>query len=136
MALKAGIFGSPHHLKSRCGRCGARNLADERSLKGRLCDWLSRNPVTERKIADLLERLQLQCLKTGENARLFDDAYYVAANWQEPQGWGMKAESVPQAANLRFVLTNLELPAQSLYDDFYVRRGADSEPKKPLVILF
>jgi hypothetical protein len=39
----------------------------------------------------------------------------------------MKAEWLPKGANPRFVLTNLELPPQALYDDFYVQRGADSE---------
>ena len=39
----------------------------------------------------------------------------------------MKAEWLPKGANPRFILTNLELPPQELYDDFYVQRGADSE---------
>ena len=30
-------------------------------------------------------------------------------------------------ANPRFVLTNMELPAQELYDQFYVQRGCDSK---------
>jgi hypothetical protein len=85
------------------------------------------NAVTGRKIADLLERARLQYLKTGEKARLFDDVYYAAASWQEPRRLVMKAEWLPKGANPRFVLTNLEMPAQTLYDDFYVQRGADSE---------
>lgn len=39
----------------------------------------------------------------------------------------MKAEWLPKGPNPRFVLTNLELPAQVLYDSFYVQRGSDSE---------
>jgi hypothetical protein len=39
----------------------------------------------------------------------------------------MKAEWLPQGANPRFVLTNLDLPPQALYDQFYVQRGSDSE---------
>ena len=39
----------------------------------------------------------------------------------------MKAECLDKGANPRFVLTNLELPPQELYDRFYVQRGADSE---------
>ena len=39
----------------------------------------------------------------------------------------MKAEWLPKGANPRFVLTNLELSPQALYDSFYVQRGADSE---------
>ena len=87
----------------------------------------ARNAVTERKIADLLERARLQFLKTQEKARLFDDVYYAAASWDEPRRLVMKAEWLPKGANPRFVLTNLELGAQTVYDDFYVQRGADSE---------
>jgi hypothetical protein len=39
----------------------------------------------------------------------------------------MKAEWLPKGPNPRFILTNLELPPQILYDEFYVQRGADSE---------
>jgi len=85
------------------------------------------NGVLERKIADLLERARLQCIQTGQKARLFDDVYYAAASWESPRRLVMKAEWLPKGANPRFVLTNLELPAQALYDRFYVQRGADSE---------
>lgn len=87
----------------------------------------ARNPVTERKIADLLERARLQFIQTGQKARLFEDVYDAAARWQAPRRLVMKAEWLPKGANPRFVLTNLDTPAQSLYDDFYVQRGADSE---------
>jgi hypothetical protein len=36
---------------------------------------------------------------------------------------------VAQRPNPRFVLTTLELPAQAVYDQFYVQRGADSEQR-------
>ncbi len=87
----------------------------------------ARNAVTERKIADLLERSRLQFLQTQQKARLFDDVYYAAASWNEPRRLVMKAEWLPKGANPRLVLTNLELPPQELYDSFYVQRGADSE---------
>ena len=87
----------------------------------------ARNGVLERKIADLLERARLQCIQTGQKARLFDDVYYAASTWEYPRRLVMKAEWLPKGANPRFLLTNLELPAQALYDRFYVQRGADSE---------
>ena len=87
----------------------------------------ARNGVLERKIADLLERARLQCIQTQQKARLFDDVYYAAATWEYPRRLVMKAEWLPKGANPRFVLTNLQLPAQALYDSFYVQRGADSE---------
>jgi hypothetical protein len=87
----------------------------------------SRNAVTERKISNLLERARLQFIQTQQKARMFDDVYYAAATWDYPRRLVMKAEWLPKGANPRFVLTNLELPAQTLYDQFYVKRGADSE---------
>jgi hypothetical protein len=87
----------------------------------------SRNAVTDRKIADLLERARLQFFQTQQKVRLFDDVYYAASTWKEPRRLIMKAEWLPKGANPRFVLTNLELPAQAVYDSFYVKRGADSE---------
>lgn len=87
----------------------------------------ARNRVLERKIADLLERARLQCIQTQQKARLFDDVYYAASTWEHPRRLVMKAEWLPKGANPRFVLTNLDLPSQALYDTFYVQRGADSE---------
>jgi hypothetical protein len=87
----------------------------------------TRNAVTERKMADLLERARLQFVQTQQKARLFDDVYYAAATWDAPRRLVMKAEWLPKGANPRFVLTNLDLPPQQLYDQFYVQRGSDSE---------
>lgn len=87
----------------------------------------ARNAVTQRKIANLLEHARLQFIQTGEKARLFDDVYYAASTWDYPRRLVMKAEWLPKGANPRFVLTNLELAPQALYDSFYVKRGADSE---------
>jgi hypothetical protein len=87
----------------------------------------SRNGVTGRKIADLLERARLQFIQTQQKARLFDDVYYAAATWDAPRRLVMKAEWLDKGANPRFVLTNLDLPPQELYDCFYVQRGAESE---------
>jgi hypothetical protein len=39
----------------------------------------------------------------------------------------MKAQWLPKGPNPRFVVTNLELPPQEIYDNFYVQRGCDSE---------
>ncbi len=87
----------------------------------------TRNAVTERKMADLLERARLQFVQTQQKARLFDDVYYAAGTWDAPRRLVMKAEWLSKGANPRFVLTNLDLPPQQLYDQFYVQRGSDSE---------
>lgn len=87
----------------------------------------ARNSVTERQIAELLERARLQFIQTQQKVRVFDDVYYAAASWDAPRRLVMKAEWLAKGPNPRFVLTNLELPPQVLYDTFYVQRGADSE---------
>lgn len=87
----------------------------------------TRNAVTTRKMADLLERARLQFVQTQQKARLFDDVYYAASTWEAPRRLVMKAEWLPKGPNPRFVLTNLDLAPQAVYDNFYVQRGADSE---------
>lgn len=87
----------------------------------------ARNQVLERKIADLLERARLQSVQTHLKARLFDDIYYAAASWDYPRRMVMKAEWLPKGPNPRFILTNLDLAPQALYDAFYIQRGSDSE---------
>ena len=87
----------------------------------------SANAVLKRKISNSLEQARvLRCL-FGEKVRLFDDVYYAAQSWKEPRRIVMKAEWLIKGANPRFVVTNLDLPPQELYDTFYVQRGADSE---------
>jgi len=91
------------------------------------CIGFSRNGVTARKVEDLLERARLQALQTQQKARLFDDVYYAARSWDGPRRLVMKAEWLPKGPNPRFLITNLEGTAQTLYDRFYVQRGAASE---------
>jgi len=98
----------------------------ERSVVGYAIGF-ARNGVLERKIADLLERARLQCIQTGQKARLFDDVYYAAATWDYPRRLVMKAEWLPKGPNPRFVLTNLDSPPQTVYDSFYSQRGSQSE---------
>jgi Transposase DDE domain group 1 len=65
-------------------------------------------------------------MQTQQKARLFDDVYYAAGTWAAPRRLVMKAEWLPKGANPRFVLTNLDLPPQELYDNFYVQRGSEA----------
>jgi hypothetical protein len=86
------------------------------------------NAVLERKIQPLLEQARVvACLDRDGKARLFEDVYYAAATWAEPRRVVMKAEWLPKGPNPRFVVTNLDLAPQVLYDQFYVQRGAASE---------
>lgn len=85
------------------------------------------NAVLKRKIDYLLDQARVVACLTQQKARLFEDVYYAAGSWEAPRRLVMKAEWLPKGANPRFVVTNLDLPPQALYDTFYVQRGADSE---------
>ena len=87
----------------------------------------SSNAVLKRKINYRLDLARLQYFRTQKKARLFDDVYYAAGTWEEPRRVVMKAEWLEKGANPRFVVTNLLTPAEELYDNFYVQRGASSE---------
>jgi len=87
----------------------------------------SNNNVLKRKINYLLDRARLKFYRTQEKARLFDDVYYAAQTWDKPRRIIMKAEWLQKGANPRFIVTNLDLKPQELYDNFYVKRGASSE---------
>jgi hypothetical protein len=87
----------------------------------------SNNAVLKRKINYLLDLARLEYFRTQEKARLFDDVYYAAKTWGKPRRIVMKAEWLDKGANPRFLVTNLEIEAQELGDDFYVQRGATSE---------
>ena len=70
---------------------------------------------------------RLEYFRTQEKARLFDDVMDAAKTWKKPRRIVMKAEWLEKGANPRFLVTNLEIEAQELYDNFYVQRGTTSE---------
>ncbi len=87
-----------------------------------------RNPVLARKIQPLLEQARVvACLSESGKARLFDDVYYAAERWEKPRRLLMKTEWLPKGPNPRFLITNLDMPPQALYDQLYVQQGATSE---------
>lgn len=87
----------------------------------------SSNAVLKRKIDYLLDVARLQYFRTGKKARLFDDVYYKAQSWKNPRRLIMKGEWLDTGPNPRFLITNSDMDASELYDNFYVKRGATSE---------
>jgi hypothetical protein len=55
---------------------------------------------------------------------------YQADTWAVPRRIVAKIERTPQGSQRRFVVTNLTDPAEAVYRDFYVRRGAI--PEQPI----
>jgi hypothetical protein len=55
---------------------------------------------------------------------------YQAGSWTQPRRVVAKIEVTPQGSQRRFVVTNLQEPAQEVYQGFYVRRG--EVPEQPI----
>jgi hypothetical protein len=55
---------------------------------------------------------------------------YQAESWSRPRRIVAKIEVTPQGSQRRFVVTNLEDPAEAVYRDFYVQRGR--VPEQPI----
>ena len=87
---------------------------------------LIRNDVLERMIERLTEKVQSLYEKTGQKQRLFAEGFYQAQSWEKERRVIMKAEWLPQGSNRRFVVTNLSMEAQRLYE-FYTERGGTCE---------
>ena len=87
---------------------------------------LIRNDVLERMIERLTEKVQSLYEKTGQKQRLFAEGFYQAQSWEKERRVIMKAEWLPMGPNRRFVVTNLSIEAQRLYE-FYTERGGTCE---------
>ena len=87
---------------------------------------LIRNDVLERMIERLTEKVQSLYEKTGQKQRLFAEGFYQAQSWEKERRVIMKAEWLPLGPNRRFVVTNLSMEAQRLYE-FYTERGGTCE---------
>ena len=84
---------------------------------------LPKNNVLIKTIASQLEAAKSQYDKSKEKQRLFTSFEYAAKTWKTKRSVVAKAEHGSQGANPRFIVTNLDGEAQSLYDDVYCARG-------------
>jgi len=85
-----------------------------------------------KKIArPLMDKAVRRYERTGRKQRLFRRFMYQAESWPQPRTVVAKAECHAGGTNLRFVVTNLDVPgirqARRVYDD-YIQRG-DSEQR-------
>jgi hypothetical protein len=87
---------------------------------------LIRKDVLEGMIERLMEKVQSLYEKTGQKQRLFAEGFYQAQSWETERRGIMKAEWLPQGPNSRFVVTNLPMETQQLYE-FYTERGGTCE---------
>jgi hypothetical protein len=84
---------------------------------------LAKNSRVQAEAADLMEEARAAFMATGEKQRLFADLVYAAGTWDKPRRVIAKAEHGDQGSNPRFVVTNLDGEAQTLYDTVYCARG-------------
>ena len=64
-----------------------------------------------------------RCEAHGVKQRLFADLSYAAASWDHARRVIAKAEHSDYGSNPRFVVSNLDGDAQTLYDTLYCARG-------------
>jgi hypothetical protein len=75
------------------------------------------------KAAQLLAEAKEKFRETREKQRLFTAFTYRADSWNRYRRVVAKVEYMDQGPNERFVVTNIHLPPQRLYDEIYVLRG-------------
>lgn len=84
---------------------------------------ISKNNVLLEFSEDLRKQAQTQFEETGKKQRLFKGFAYKAGKWKWIRWVVAKAEHSEQGANPRFVITNIDEPEQSVYDELYCPRG-------------
>jgi hypothetical protein len=87
---------------------------------------LIRNDNLERMIESLLKTAHKQYLVTEQKQRLFAEGLYQANSWTRQRRVIMKAEWLQQGPNSRFVVSNLQMETQQVYE-FYTERGGTCE---------
>jgi hypothetical protein len=98
---------------------------------------VARNARLHRIVAEWESQLEDEYAKTGVKQRLVREFVYAADSWDRERRIVTRLEFGAQGNNPRFVVTNLDLPAQALYDDLYCQRGeAENRIKETQLDLF
>lgn len=84
---------------------------------------LARNPRLQKMIEAAFVEVERRFEATHEKQRVFLDLRYGAESWGRQRAVIAKLEVTAQGRNPRFVVTNLNGDAQSLYDKVYCARG-------------
>jgi len=84
---------------------------------------LAKNKRLTRLSHPWLEQARQQFQSEQQKQRLFTDFDYKAGTWKRRRRVILKAEHMSQGSNPRYVVTNLDGDAQSLYEQVYCARG-------------
>jgi len=89
---------------------------------------MAKNPVLERRAARLMGSARRLARERGETAHVYGECHYAARTWPQRRRVIIKAEVVRHPGrdpkdNPRFVVTNLKVSPQHLYEAIYCARG-------------
>ena len=121
---------------------------DSGFCRQRLLRWCERNDVgyvigvarntrLHKQVEFWERRLAAAFKKSGEKQRAIREFRYAADSWGIERRLITRLEFGDQGTNPRFVVTNLDLPAEILYDELYCLRGeAENRIKETQLDLF
>lgn len=98
---------------------------------------LARNARLQKTVADWEQTLETAFYRQKCKQRLIRDFYYAADTWKYERRIITRLEFGTQGRNPRFIVTNLDGSAESLYDNLYCLRGeAENRIKETQLDLF
>jgi hypothetical protein len=98
---------------------------------------VARNARLQRIVAPWEECMQRRYAQTLEKQRAIHEFRYAAESWNRERRIVTRLEFGSQGNNPRFIVTNLDRPAQALYDELYCQRGeAENRIKETQLDLF
>lgn len=98
---------------------------------------VARNARLHRIVAEWERLMQERFAETQTKQRLIREFHYAADSWNGERRIVTRLEFGVQGANPRFVVTNLEHPADELYESLYCQRGeAENRIKETQLDLF
>ncbi|MEW6118894.1 MAG: IS1380 family transposase [Pseudomonadota bacterium] len=98
---------------------------------------VARNARLHRQVAAWEQELEAAFVATDAKQRAVREFRYAADTWNVERRVVARLEYGAQGTNPRFVVTNLDLPADALYDGLYCQRGeAENRIKEAQLDLF
>lgn len=98
---------------------------------------VARNARLHRHVEAWEQELESAFVREGIKQRMIREFRYAADSWNIERRVVTRLEYGSQGTNPRFVVTNLDLPADALYDDLYCQRGeAENRIKEAQLDLF
>lgn len=98
---------------------------------------VARNARLHKIVEGWESELERRFAQTGQKQRAIHEFGYAADSWNIERRLVTRLEFGTQGANPRFVVTNLDLPAATLYDELYCQRGeAENRIKETQLDLF